>query len=117
MITYILQDVQQIRTICQQLAQVEQRNAQEFSHQPGLQAVAQQESLTAQQLQQVVSLANRVEQALIQAQTQPVQQPFSQPIQQPFNQPYAPAPWSQSQVNPAAINAVMRAAQPAPGNY
>ncbi|MCF8568078.1 hypothetical protein LLE49_25465 [Alicyclobacillus tolerans] len=115
MTMYVLQDVQQIRTICQQLAQTEQRNAQQLSQQPGLQAIAQQESVTAQQLQQVVSLANRVEQALTQA--QPVQQPFSQPVQQPYTPPYGLAPWSQSQVNSAAINAVMRAAQPAPGHY
>lgn len=118
---YILQDIQQIRTICQQLAQTEQGHAQHFSQQPALQAWAQQENFVAQQLHQVVALASRAEQSLIQTQPQTVSAQFSQPVQfsqaATVSQPYMSAPWSQPQVNPAAINAVMRAAQPASGMH
>ncbi|MBX6354077.1 MAG: hypothetical protein IRZ10_12200 [Thermoflavifilum sp.] len=66
----VLQDLQQIRTICQQLAQNERQNAQHLSTQPGLQAMAQRESFAAQQLQQCVSLCQRIEQQIAQQQMQ-----------------------------------------------
>lgn len=110
---YILQDIQQIRTICQQLAQTEQRTAQQISLQPGLQAMAQQESYNAQQLHQVVSLAGRIEQTLVQMQSQSMQQP----MQPQFAQPYMPNLYGQNQINQSSLEAVMRAAPPASGSF
>ena len=129
---FILEDVHQIRSIAQQVAQAERQNAQQFSQQPGLQAIAQQETFSAQQLQHVVDLTNRIEQALVQNQysyQQPAQQFYGQALVQsqmqpqmqshvqPQHQSYAPTQWSQSQVDQNALNAVMRAAQPAQGNF
>jgi len=123
---YILQDVHQIRSIAQQVAQTERQNAQQFSQQPGLQAIAQQETFSAQQLLHVVDLTNRIEQALVQTQYSyqpPAQQIYGQAQSQAQPQPqvqpqsYTPTQWSQPQVDQNALNAVMRAAQPAPGNY
>ncbi|BCJ86745.1 hypothetical protein [Effusibacillus dendaii] len=62
----IAQDIQQIRDICQQLAQNERQNAQIFSNQPGMQTIAQRENQAAQQLQYCVSLCNRIEQSFVQ---------------------------------------------------
>jgi exonuclease VII large subunit len=70
----VLQDLQQIRSICQQLAQNERQNVQQLSVQPGLQSMAQRESFAAQQLQRCVSLCQRIEQQLTQQQWQLQQQ-------------------------------------------
>jgi len=77
----LMQDIQQIRGICQQLSQNERQNAQLFSQQPGMQAIAQRESFAANQLQQCVNLCNRLEQNVTRMTLQPMmmQQQF-----QPF---------------------------------
>jgi len=62
----VFQDIQQIRQICQQLSQTENQNAQLFAQTPGMQQLSQREAFAAQQLQQVVSLCNRVEQEIAQ---------------------------------------------------
>ncbi|TCP52761.1 hypothetical protein EV586_1074 [Tumebacillus sp. BK434] len=62
----LMQDLQQIRSICQQLSQNERQNAQMFAQNPGMQAIAQRENFAANQLQNCVSLCNRIEQSLLQ---------------------------------------------------
>lgn len=63
---FITQDIQQIREICQQLAQNERLNAQ-FLAQAGMQTMVQRETFASHQLQLCVNLCNQIEQTMSQA--------------------------------------------------
>jgi hypothetical protein len=103
----VMQDLQQIRSICQQLAQSERQNAQQLQAQPGLQTMAQRESFAAQQLQQCVQLCQRIEQALTQQQAQ-----FTPSYTAAVARPAAQAADANTGVNLAGLRAVMQADKP-----
>ena len=86
-----IQDIQQIRSICQQLSHTERQNVQAVTAQAGMQNFAYRESFAAQQLQHCVDLCNQAERTLSQVSfNQPgiAQTAFSaQPTQ--YTQPHA----------------------------
>jgi len=66
----VIQDVQQIKSVCQQLMANERRNAQALSQQNGFTNMAQTETQAAMQLNQCLQICNRIEQELQQMSTQ-----------------------------------------------
>lgn len=110
-----IQDIQQIRSICQQLSHSERQNAQAVTAQAGMQNFAYRESFAAQQLQHCVDLCNQAERTLSQVSfNQPgiAQTAFSaQPTQytsQSFGTSYGTG------MNTSALNQVMQADRQVP---
>ncbi len=73
----VLQDIAQVRSICQQLAQNERQNAQMIQQSNGNPMMAQRETQAAQQLDHCVQLCNHMEQNIHEMQAQNMHQTSS----------------------------------------
>jgi hypothetical protein len=115
----IMQNLQQIRTISQQLQASERQNAQMLAQQNGMAGMAQTETHAAQQLGQIIQLCNQTEQ---EAQQQAAMQPQSvqpqnmqhqgmqpQGIQNTMNQAMRPMQQSYQQQSYPGVSQVMQA--------
>ncbi|WP_198853340.1 hypothetical protein [Alicyclobacillus sp. SO9] len=102
----IMQDLQQIRTISQQLQASERQNAQMLAQQNGMAGMAQTETHAAQQLGQIIQLCNQAEQ---QVQQQMTMQNMQQQNMQPQNMQHQPM---QHQPMQNSLQQAMRPMQP-----